>query len=116
MTVYLLHYKDALPRGVSATGTVLEARHYLGFTNDLVERVIQHAEGHGARFTQVCHERGIDFALARTWDGAGRYVERRLKKYKKARKLCPICDPDALERMRLENRSEIERKKKDVKQ
>lgn len=78
---------------------MLGANHYIGFTTDLVGRVMEHAEGHGARFTQVCHERGIGFALARTWDGAGKQVERRLKKYKKARRLCPVCDPGALGRM-----------------
>ena len=101
MTVYLLHFHGALQRGIHPNGTVLGANHYIGFTEDLVGRVMQHAEGHGARFTQVCHERGIDFALARTWDGAGRCLERRLKRYKKARLLCPVCDPDALGRMNI---------------
>ena len=100
MTVYLLHYTQPLPRGVSPSGVVLEARHYLGYTDDLVRRILEHAEGRGARFTQVCHERGLDFALARTWNGAGRNQERRLKKYKKAHRLCPICDPGALGRMK----------------
>ncbi len=101
MTVYLLHYKQPISRGVSPTGKALEANHYIGFTNDLIQRILEHAEGHGARFTQVCHEREIDFALARTWEGKGadRSFERRLKNYKKARRLCPICDPGALERM-----------------
>ena len=103
MTVYLLHFHKALPRGVSPSGTVLEARHYLGYTNDLIGRIMQHAEGHGARLTQVCHQRGIDFALARTWNGAGKPVERRLKKYKNGRRLCPICDPGASQRMNLES-------------
>ena len=105
MTVYLLHHKQLIPRGVSPTGTALEASDYIGFTDDLIRRVLDHAEGHGARFTQVCHEREIDFALARTWEGKGadRYFERRLKNYKKAHRLCPICDPRALERMKLEN-------------
>ncbi len=100
MTVYLLHLNQPLSRGISSTGTTLEAGHYIGYTDDLVRRIMEHAEGRGARFTQVCYERGIDFALARTWDGAGRYVERRLKKYKKSPRLCPICDPGALERMK----------------
>lgn len=101
MTVYLLHFHGALQRGVSPTGTLLEANHYIGFTHDLVGRVMEHAEGHGARFTQVCHERGIDFALARIWEGADKQTERRLKKYKKAHRLCPICDPGAFGRMNI---------------
>ncbi len=105
MTVYLLHLNQPLPRGVNSSGTALEAGHYIGYTDDLLRRILEHAEGHGARFMQVCHERQIDFALARTWEGKGadRSFERRLKNYKKAHLLCPICDPDALGRMRLEN-------------
>lgn len=42
---------------------------------------------------------GADLLLARTWPG-DRGLERRLKRYKKAHKLCPICAGDtALHRM-----------------
>lgn len=106
MTVYLLHLKRPLPRGVSPSGTALTAGHYVGFSEDLVGRLLDHAEGNAnaARFMQVCHERGIDFQLARTWEGKGatRRFERRVKNYKKAARLCPICCPDAENRMTLE--------------
>lgn len=104
MTVYLLHLKTPMPRGVSATGTPLQAGHYIGYTEDLVGRMMEHAEGRGARFTQVCVERGIDFSLVRTWDGMGRAFERMLKtKIKNAPWLCPVCTPNAFKHMKTES-------------
>lgn len=104
MTVYLLHLKTPLPRGISRCGTPLQAGHYIGFADDLVERILKHADGHGARFTQVCVERGIDWQLARTWEGgqADRRFERRLKNGKWGPRLCPICNPNAMNLMKLE--------------
>jgi Predicted endonuclease containing a URI domain len=97
MTVHLLHFTQSLPRGISPSGTALQAGHYLGYTENLIERIMAHAEGHGARLTQVAKERGIDFRLARTWDGANRTFERMLKtRVKNGRRLCPICNPKAL--------------------
>jgi len=103
VTVYLLHLSQPLSRGVARNGTPLQAGHYIGFTDDLVGRILDHAEGKGARFTQVCVERGISWSLARTWDG-DRAVERRLKNNKHAPRMCPICNPEkALDFMKLED-------------
>jgi len=101
MTVYLLHLERALPRGVSAKGKALKAGHYIGWTDDLVGRMMKHSEGKGARFTQVCVERGIEFRLVRTWDGVGRSFERMLKtRIKNAPWLCPVCTPGAFNHMK----------------
>ena len=103
MTVYLIHLDQPLPRGVSAKGTALQAGHYIGWTEDLVGRMMDHSEGRGARFTQVCVERGINFRLARTWDGMSRSFERMLKtKIKNAPWLCPVCTPGAANHVKLE--------------
>jgi predicted GIY-YIG superfamily endonuclease len=103
MTVYLLHLDKPLSRGTSKRGTPLTAGHYIGFTDDLVGRILDHLDGRGARFTQVCVLRGVELTLARTWDGAPRAFERRLKNAKYAPKLCPICNPKtALNRMRFQ--------------
>jgi predicted GIY-YIG superfamily endonuclease len=93
---------------VARNGKPLQAGHYIGWTDDLVGRILEHTEGKGARFTQVCVERGISFALARIWDGdqADRKFERRLKNWKAAPKLCPICNAEtALHYMQLERRN-----------
>lgn len=104
MTVYLLHLNQPLPRGVSPTGKPLQAAHYIGYADDLEGRLHHHRQGTGARFTQVCCERGIDWTVARTWDGeqADRTFERRLKNGKDAKRLCPLCNSNALNCMTLE--------------
>lgn len=99
MTVYLLHLSQPLSRGVSKRGTALIAGHYIGFTDDLESRLADHANGNGARFTQVCVERGITWQVVRTWPGGGRSFERQLKKQKHARLFCPVCNPNAMKNM-----------------
>lgn len=90
MTVYLLHFKEPISH----------AKHYIGWTNDLVGRIMEHSEGRGARITQVLKERGGTFALARVWEGKDRAFERHLKsKGKNAPHLCPICSKNAMKRM-----------------
>jgi predicted GIY-YIG superfamily endonuclease len=78
--VYLLHF--ARP--------YRHARHYLGWTDDLEERLARHRDGRGARLLAVVTEAGIEWTVARVWDGS-RALERRLKSWHKARALCPLC-------------------------
>ena len=78
--IYLLHYDRPLHH----------AQHYLGFTDDLEARTARHLNGFGGRLPAVFSELGISFTIARTWDG-DRALERKLKKRKNSRKLCPIC-------------------------
>jgi hypothetical protein len=128
MTVYLFHLSTPLPRGKSQRGTELKAGHYIGFCNDLVGRILEHADsiwepfeqpitledgrrcngkrrGNGSTFLAVCNARGIGYELVRTWEGEGanRAFERKLKNQKKAGDLCPICNPAGwMKRARLE--------------
>lgn len=78
--VYLLHF----------TRKYHHAGHYLGFAEDVEERLERHRKGQGARLIEVIVAAGIDFVLVREWDG-DRKLERRLKKWKKSSQLCPIC-------------------------
>lgn len=85
--VYLLHFDRPLgdldnPRG--------QARHYLGYTDDLDARLERHRSGNGARLMEVVAERGIGWRLVRTWDG-DRELERRLKNQHNSPRLCPLC-------------------------
>ena len=80
-TVYLIHFARPYKH----------AQHYIGFAENLERRLWHHRQGTGARLLQVVREEGIDWELARTWDG-DRSLERRLKNGKNAGKwLCPIC-------------------------
>jgi len=80
--VYLLHFHEPYHH----------ARHYLGWTTNLEERLKRHASGNGARLIEVIAEAGITWQLVRTWPG-GRDLERRLKARHNNPRLCPICNP-----------------------
>ena len=87
MTVYLLHFETKLAH----------AQHYLGSTDNLENRLACHRKGNGARLMAVVTALGITWRLARTWPG-DRALERRLKRRKEGRRLCPICNPRAARR------------------
>ncbi len=80
MTVYLLHLHRKLAH----------SQHYIGFTTNLDKRLTDHLCGMGARFMEVCFERGIEWKLARTWQG-DRAFERWLKRKHGAARFCPVC-------------------------
>src|SRR5262249_24354956 len=82
-TIYLLHLDKPL----------CHAKHYLGLADDLAARLERHADGNGARMLAVGRERGITWQCVRTWEGADRKLERKLKKLKATPRLCPICSP-----------------------
>ena len=67
-TVYLLHFERPYRH----------ARHYSGWTADLIDRLWQHAQGHGARLMTVVWEAGIGFTLVRVCEGT-RGTERSIK-------------------------------------
>ena len=78
--IYLLHYDKPLHH----------AQHYLGSCDD-AQRIQDHGTGTSrARLPQVFCLLGVQFVVARTWEG-GRTGERKLKNQKNARVLCPIC-------------------------
>lgn len=82
-TVYLLHF--ARP--------YRHARHYLGYAEDLAQRLARHRSGNGARLLEVIMQAGIAWEVARTWSG-DRALERRLKRWHGSGPLCPICQAE----------------------
>jgi hypothetical protein len=85
--VYLLHFDRPIgdvgnPRGY--------ASHYTGWTLDLPTRLVDHAQGRGARLMQVVGELGIGWQLVRIWTGT-RGRERSLKRSGGAARRCPAC-------------------------
>lgn len=96
MTVYLIHFDRAIGDISKTHGS---AGHYIGVAKDLNRRLAEHASGQGAAIMAELHRRGISWRLARTWRG-GRKLERRLKKYKGANRLCPLCNATAMNHMK----------------
>ena len=86
-TVYLIHFNIAYKH----------ARHYLGYSSNPDKRITDHLAGMGARLMEVVTTAGIQWKLARTWPG-DRELERKLKNRKDAPRLCPICNPGAMNR------------------
>jgi predicted GIY-YIG superfamily endonuclease len=85
-TVYLLHLDPPLHH----------ARHYVGWTSDLDQRLEEHRTGTSrARLMEVIKEAGGSFRLVRTWAGS-RSLERAIKNRKNAPKLCPECTPEPM--------------------
>lgn len=79
-TIYLIHFESPYRH----------ARHYLGYTDDLVARLDRHLAGNGGRLLQVVRAAGISYRVVRTWEGE-RNLERKLKRRKGSPRLCPIC-------------------------
>jgi predicted GIY-YIG superfamily endonuclease len=97
--VYLLHYARPYANG-------RHPQHYLGWARNVRSRVERHANGTSrARLPEVLHAAGIRFVVARVWQDADTATERRLKRWNKARKLCPVCRRGQQLRLPLEERT-----------
>ncbi len=68
------------------------AKHYTGWTADLLDRLDAHAAGHGARLVEVITRAGIGFTLVRVCEGTRR-TERAIKNAGGAVRYCPACTP-----------------------
>jgi hypothetical protein len=84
--VYLIHLEHGLVPEHGST-------HYIGWTapGSLFDRIEQHAANAGSPLLAAANRRGIEWAVARIWRGADRHFERRLKRRRKAKALCPVC-------------------------
>jgi predicted GIY-YIG superfamily endonuclease len=68
------------------------ARHYVGYTEDNVTRRLdEHRAGTGSRLLAAVTAAGVAFDVVFTWERASRAFERRIHRYKKTWRLCPIC-------------------------
>lgn len=77
--IYLIHFYTPIEH----------ARHYLGWTRDLNQRLTRHAAGNGARLMQVAKARGVNWCVKQAWIG-DRHLERQLKLHSHTR-LCLVC-------------------------
>jgi predicted GIY-YIG superfamily endonuclease len=68
------------------------ARHYTGWTDDLLDRLDHHAKGTGARLVAVIWHAGIGFTLVRICEGTRR-TERAIKNAGGVVRYCPCCTP-----------------------
>ena len=80
--IYLLHFDQPYRH----------AKHYTGWTEDLLDRLDRHAAGRGARLVEVIWQAGIGFSLVRVCEGTRRR-ERAIKNDGGAARYCPACTP-----------------------
>jgi predicted GIY-YIG superfamily endonuclease len=80
-TVYLLHFDSPLAH----------AKHYIGFTTDLVMRLVKHQSGSGSALMAAVEANGITWKVAQTWENVDRNFERSLKNKKNTARFCPCC-------------------------
>lgn len=78
--VYLIHFEKPYKH----------ARHYIGYTRSLNQRIDRHRSGDGSPLLRAASAAGIEWSVVRTWKG-GRDLERKLKNRKKASEICPCC-------------------------
>ena len=86
--VYLVCFERPIGDPANPKGS---AGHYLGWADDVDARLAEHRAGRGARILAACVEQGIAFDVLRTWAGADRSFERRIKRQHNAWRLCPRC-------------------------
>jgi predicted GIY-YIG superfamily endonuclease len=79
--IYLLHF----------SAPYHHARHYLGTSTDVGERLAEHLSGRGSPLVGAALRAGIEVTLVRVWPSGGRPRERKLKRSKNVPRLCPIC-------------------------
>lgn len=91
-TVYLLHY----------TGKVRGSLHYLGFTEqDVQRRLAEHNSGvFGSQMSNLAVKLGYKAILVKVWERVPVNLEKRLKRQKNLKKHCSICRAERLQRLR----------------
>jgi predicted GIY-YIG superfamily endonuclease len=86
-TIYLLHYTVRTKRG---------RQHYLGWSDNPIERLRRHRSGRGATETKRAIAEGAKLVMAQTWHGTPA-LERKLKDWSRSRRagfagICPMCE------------------------
>ncbi len=83
--VYLIHFAEMH----------FHTQHYIGFCESdrtIEKRMQYHRSGNGAKIMKAVTEAGIEWHIVRLFENVDRTFERELKKHKKARDFCPLCN------------------------
>ncbi len=80
-SVYLVHLNRALHG----------ARHYLGFSTNIPQRLAAHKAGRGSPLLGAATKKGINWRLVRSWRKRDGYFEQDLKRRYALADLCPVC-------------------------
>ena len=87
--LYLLHFHGFIGNPGNKTG---QARHYLGYSPHMVDRVRKHAMGTSdVKLMRAVFYAGLTFEVSRIWPGGDRKQEYKLKRQGSRARLCPLC-------------------------
>lgn len=84
MAIYLLHLNRKLHH----------AQHYIGYTENLSQRLNTHAMGRGSKMLRAAALKGISWQLVRVWTNVPPSFERQIKRTHSACDYCPVCMGD----------------------
>jgi predicted GIY-YIG superfamily endonuclease len=90
MCVYILHFSEPIG-GNSARG---KAQHYVGYTADFERRKGEHLRQNssGSPLVAAAIDKGVGVVVAQVWQEAGRDLEKKIKRAKNTKKICPLCN------------------------
>jgi len=74
------------------------AKHYIGWAKNaetFEKRMKAHEGGYGSCLLKAVVQAGIKFKVTRIWNNADGNFERKLKKRKESKRLCPCCNKNA---------------------
>ena len=86
--VYLIHFEQPIGDLSNPHG---QAQHYLGYTDNLEQRIQRHRSGNGSALMAAVADAGIGWSVVRTWPG-DRSTERKLKRQHNNARFCPVCN------------------------
>jgi predicted GIY-YIG superfamily endonuclease len=82
---YLIHFHT--PYGKR------KVQHYHGWASNIRERIQAHRMNVGAKLVRAVNKAGIEWEVAKVWEGEVQEDERDRKKRKKSfARICPICN------------------------
>lgn len=87
-TVYLIHFDEPIGDTSNPHGS---AQHYVGYTDNLPQRIETHRSGNGAAIMAAVQGQGVGWRVVKTWLGE-RSLERRIKRQHNHKRYCPICN------------------------
>jgi hypothetical protein len=82
-----------------ANGRHIGAHHYVGYSDNIAERLDQHRQGRGSPLLAAALAAGIDWQLVQVWPDADRRFERKLH-HRHGSRLCPRAACRSIQRER----------------
>lgn len=67
------------------------AQHYIGYSDNIAERIESHRKGKGSKLIAAFNKCNISWSVVHIWPSKDRSFERKLHRMKCSPRICPIC-------------------------